>query len=111
MFVEAALGPGYWEMMPAPNRGAMVANAGTFIEEMTDPDAVSIDLDALGRLELPVLLSTGDQSPAFFAPVVERLAEAMPAATVHTYAGAGHVPQVTHPQAWVDTLREHAARG
>lgn len=106
---EVALGPGYWEMMPEPSRAAMVANAGTFPGEMADPGALTVDLDALGRLELPVLITKGDQSPAFFAPIVERLAEAMPRATVHTHTGAGHVPHVTHPDAWVATLRGFAA--
>ena len=105
---EVALGPGYWEMMPEPSRAAMVANAGTFPEAMADPGALTVDLDALGRLELPVLLSKGDQSPAFFAPIIERLAEAMPRATVHTHVGAGHVPHVTHPEEWVTTLRGFA---
>lgn len=105
---EVARGPGYWEMMPEPSRAAMVANAGTFPEEMADPGALTVDLDALGRLELPVLITKGDRSPAFFAPIIKTLVQAMPGATVHTYTGAGHVPHVTHPDAWVRTLRAFA---
>jgi acetoacetate decarboxylase len=58
-------------------------------------------IEGIGR---PVLLTLGDQSPPIFAPVVRKLAEALPRAKVHTFAGAGHIPHVTHPDAYVEAI-------
>jgi pimeloyl-ACP methyl ester carboxylesterase len=38
--------------------------------------------------------------------VIGKLAAALPAARVHTFAGAGHIPHSTHPDAYVRTTIE-----
>jgi pimeloyl-ACP methyl ester carboxylesterase len=50
------------------------------------------------------LLTMGDQSPPTFAPVVRRLAEVLPNVDIVTFPGAAHVAQVTHPDAYVETI-------
>lgn len=101
-FVETvALGPGMWSQLPPPMQEMFVRHAPTFLGELNDPDALVIDLEAMGRVSTPVLLSGGDQSPPMFAPIVERLAGGMPGAHRHTFTGAGHVPQLTHPDDYV----------
>jgi len=52
----------------------------------------------------PSLLTTGDQSPPTFAPVVAKLAGVLPSVEVVTFAGAGHIPHVTHPDAYVEAI-------
>ncbi len=105
-FVETvALGPGMWSEIPPPMQEMFVRHAPTFLGELNDPDALMIDLGALGAVSSPVLLSHGNQSPPMFAPIIERLARALPAAHRHTFAGAGHVPQLTHPDAYVAVVK------
>ncbi|HUF83275.1 MAG TPA: alpha/beta hydrolase [Acidimicrobiia bacterium] len=101
-FVETvALGPGMWSQLPPEMRDMFVRHAPTFLGELRDPDALTIDLAALGRVSTPLLLTKGDQSPPMFAPIVEQLARAVPDAQRHTFTGAGHVPQLTNPDDYV----------
>lgn len=101
-FVETvALGRGMWSQFPPEMREMFVRHAPTFLGEMRDPHAVAVDLQALGRIAAPLLLTKGDQSPPMFAPIVEGLARALPDAQRHTFAGAGHVPQLTNPDDYV----------
>ena len=107
MFVETvALGPGTWALLTRDLQQTFVDNAPTFLDETRDPEQLAFDLAWLRSFARPALLTRGDQSPPLFAPVVDRLASAMPAATVRTFAGAGHIPHVTHPQAYVEAVTE-----
>lgn len=99
-----ALGPGAWAGLPPETRQTMIDNAPTFLDETRDPEALAIDLEALRGLDRPVLLTSGDQSPPTFAPVIRQVAEVLPRAEVVTVAGAGHIPHVTHPQLYVETV-------
>lgn len=103
-FVEIVLGPGAWDMLPEEDRRTMVENADTFAGEMGDPDFGDLDLESLGGLEAPVLLSQGDQSPPFFAKIVARIAEGVDGAQVRVFEGAGHVPHVSHPEEYIAAI-------
>jgi pimeloyl-ACP methyl ester carboxylesterase len=99
-----ALGPGAWAQLPPEIRRTMVENAPTFLDETRDPEALTIDPGSLRNFEGPVLLTSGDQSPPTFAPVIRKLAQALPRAEMTSLAGAGHVPHVTHPERYVETV-------
>lgn len=78
-FVETvALGPGEWAQLPESVRRTFVRNAPTYLGELRDPDALAVDLTELARYTKPILLSQGDQSPPMFAPILERIASALP---------------------------------
>jgi pimeloyl-ACP methyl ester carboxylesterase len=110
-FVETvAFGPGGWEMLPPEARDTFVVNASTFLDEQRDPDGMTLDLGALTRFAQPVLLSEGGKSPPFFPAVVERIARALPHAEQHLFAGAGHVPHVTHGREYVEVVSGFIAR-
>jgi pimeloyl-ACP methyl ester carboxylesterase len=110
-FVETvALGPGSWAMMPPEVRQSMIENAPTFLDEANDPDQIAFALDWISDFSKPILLTRGDQSPPTFGPVVTRLAGALPHAEVVTLPGAGHVPHLTHPDAYVETIIEFTRR-
>ena len=97
-FVEnVAIGPGAWPMLPPEIHRAMVRNAPAFAAELRDPDWADADLDALAGLTMPILLTQGNASLPWFAPIVETLARAAPQAELATIDGAGHVPHQTHP--------------
>jgi pimeloyl-ACP methyl ester carboxylesterase len=105
LFVETiGLGPGSWAKLPEPMRQTFIRNAPTFSDEWRDPETLEFDLRWLDRFDRPALLSKGEHSPPTFAPVIDRLARAMPRATVIEFKGAGHIPHVTHPDAYVEQL-------
>jgi pimeloyl-ACP methyl ester carboxylesterase len=107
-FVETiAFGPGAWSQLPQPLRATFVQNAPTWLDEVRDPDALGVDLAPLRAFAAPALLTSGDQSPPFFARVVERLEAVFPNVARRTFAGAGHVPHLSHPAEYVAAITEH----
>lgn len=104
-FIEhVALGPGSWDQLPEAFRAVLVGNAPTYLDEMRDETALSIDSAALARTSVPLLLSQGTESPPLFAPVIGELVSLVPNARVEVIEGAGHVPHSTHPDEWVARL-------
>jgi len=93
-----ALGPGAWAELPPDVRQIFIENAPTFLDESRDPEALVFDLAWIKAFPRRVLLTIGNQSPPIFAPVVAKLAEVGPNVDVVTFAGAGHIPHVTHPE-------------
>ncbi|MFI7067211.1 alpha/beta fold hydrolase [Kribbella sp. NPDC050124] len=111
LFVETiALGPGQWAQLPEPVRRTFIANAPTYLDELRDPDCLTIDRNALATYTKPVLLTRGDQSPPMFAPILDRIATALPHAERHVYVGAGHVPHMTHPDDYARITLDRALR-
>ncbi|MFD5507244.1 alpha/beta fold hydrolase [Streptomyces sp. NPDC127051] len=105
LFVEeVAMGPGMWDKLPQDMREVFVAHAQTWLDEQSDPQWASLDLDGLSACTVPVMLSGGTESPGWFAAVLDRLAETLPQARRTTFDGAGHMPHVTHPQDYVAAL-------
>jgi pimeloyl-ACP methyl ester carboxylesterase len=104
-FIEhVALGRGAWDQLPEPFRAVLEANAPTFLDELADSTALSIDAGALAAISVPVLLTHGTESPALFRAVIAELVELVPTACVEVLAGAGHIPHVTHPEEWMSCL-------
>jgi pimeloyl-ACP methyl ester carboxylesterase len=101
---EVALGPGSWARLPDDMRAMMTRNAPTFLDEETDPEAGAIDVTGLARYDGPAVITSGDQSPPIFRPVADRVAHLLPQAVRSTYAGAGHIPHVTHPEEYVGAV-------
>ena len=114
-FVEdVALGPGAWDELPEQMRATMVYNAPTFLDEELAPDSRAVDEAALTRYTGPVLVTSGGQSPPIFQAVLHDLVRLLPQAQRLEYAGAGHIPHVTHPAEYVRTvlrfLSDHGPR-
>ncbi len=105
LFVETiAFGPGAWEQLPDAMRKTFVFNAPTFLDESRERGGLALDLAALRRYKGRALLSHGTASPPFFPVVVEDVAGALPHAERHVYPEAGHVPHVTHPAEYVQSV-------
>jgi pimeloyl-ACP methyl ester carboxylesterase len=102
---NVAIGPGAWPMIPLEVREAMIRNAPAFAAEILDPDWAQIDRRALDRLQMPVLLTQGDASLSWFAPIMTTLAGAIPHRRLLTIEGAGHVPHQTHASEYAAILR------
>lgn len=104
-FVETvALGPGTWAQLPPDLQQTFIKNAPTFLDETRDPEVLAFDLARIKAVPRASLLTTGDQSPPTFAPVVAKLADVLPDAQVVTFPGAGHIPHVTHPDAYIEAI-------
>ncbi|MFG2875263.1 alpha/beta fold hydrolase [Streptomyces sp. NPDC048337] len=101
---EVVLEPGAWDHLPERVRDTFVANAPTVLDEQSDPAWADLDLDGLSHYTGPALLSKGTQSPPWFAAITDRLAKALPQAETHTFEGAGHIPHLSHPEAYVQRL-------
>ena len=110
-FVETvALGPGTCDQLSPDLKETFITNAPTFLDEAHDPEQLAFDLAWIGAFHRPSLRKTGDQSPPTFAPVVEKLANVLPNASVATFPGAGRIPHVTHPthmskRSWLSSAR------
>jgi pimeloyl-ACP methyl ester carboxylesterase len=103
---EVAFGPGAWENeLPPEMRAIFVQNAPTFLDELQDPVQLRVDEDALSRLDLPVRLTDGSESPPTFPAVIDRLVALLPRVTRETIEGAAHVPQLTAPERYVEVTR------
>jgi pimeloyl-ACP methyl ester carboxylesterase len=101
-FVETvAFGPGAWAQLPQATQEIFIFNAPTWLDEIQEPGSTTIALDSLSAFSGPSLLSLGGQSPPFFAMVAERLAPALPCVARHTFAQAGHVPHMSHPEEYI----------
>ena len=82
----------------------LIENAPTFLDEANDHEHFDFDLQWIKAFPRPALFTTGGQSPPTFAPVVANLAQVLPQAEVVTFSGAGHIPHVTHPDAYVEAI-------
>ena len=108
-FVEnVVIGPGTWPLLPPEVHRAMVRNAPAYAAELRDPDWANADLEALAELEIPILLTQGDASLPWFAPIVAALAAAAPQARLVTIEGAGHAPHQSHPGEYAAVLSSFA---
>ena len=107
---DVAFGPGARARLPEQMRATMADNAPTYLDEELAPDSRTVDEAALARYEGPVLVTSDGQSPPVFRQVVQRLARLLPQAHRVEYAGAGHVPHVTHPEAFVNEVRAFTSR-
>jgi pimeloyl-ACP methyl ester carboxylesterase len=91
-------GPGTWEALPEQSRRTFIHNAPTWLDTARDPSYGVVDADLLPALPMPVLVTCGARSHPADAAVVARLAGAIPHASRHTFADAGHIPHRTHPE-------------
>lgn len=106
-FVETvAFGPGTWAHLAPAQQETFVFNAPTFLDELQEPTALTINLSQLAAFDGRTLLSKGTASPPLFGPALDRVADALPHHKLHTFAGAGHVPHATHPADYVRVVSD-----
>jgi pimeloyl-ACP methyl ester carboxylesterase len=104
-FTDMVVSPNAWDTLLTDDERSMILNnAPTFLDETRDPEIMNIDTGSLSRFTGPVLITDGSESPPFFSMVLDRLHTALPNATRRRFAGAGHIPHVSHPQEYVQAL-------
>lgn len=105
LFVETySHGPGGWDRIPPDRQQIMLANAPTWIDEMRDPGAWSVDIASLAAIPHLILLTYGDQSLPFLPAVVSNLSDVLPNVQTKLIAGAGHVPAGSHPEEYAAVI-------
>ena len=106
-FVEnVAFGPGEWDRLPKRLTETFIQNAPTHLDEMNDPDALNINLEALSRFTGRTMLTYGGRGRPLFRHVIAVLSKTLPQAKVMVYPGAGHDPQNSHPREFVTAITE-----
>jgi pimeloyl-ACP methyl ester carboxylesterase len=95
-----------WADLSLDDQNLVISHAVAFLGQLRDPDAVALEPNAFAALRMPVLLSQGAASPPFASLIVDQLATEIPPATRAVIPGAGHVPQMTHPDAYVDVVKQ-----
>jgi pimeloyl-ACP methyl ester carboxylesterase len=93
-----------WSDLSADQQRMITAHAVAFGGQMQDPDAIGLDPTMLRRITAPVVLSEGEQSPPFFTLINNQLLGAIPTAEHHGFVDSGHVPHMTHPDAYIELL-------
>jgi pimeloyl-ACP methyl ester carboxylesterase len=88
----------------------MLANASTIVDMLEDPAWAYLDPEALAAAGVPILFTDGDASPAWLRQIVAALGALVPDAERRTYAGAGHMPHITHPAALDAAVRGWVTR-
>jgi len=99
-----SLRPGAWDRLPEEVRRTAAATMDRWVEEYRDPGALRPAPASLREILVPVLLTVGAESPGFLGEIQHALAAELPNATERTIPGAGHAPQVTHPDTYVGIL-------
>jgi pimeloyl-ACP methyl ester carboxylesterase len=101
---EVAFGPGAWQQLPADKKTMFVRNAATYLDELQDPEALTVDAAALAATSVPLRITHGTLSPPTFVATARRVSELVPDARLEVLDGVGHVPQLTHPDLLVERL-------
>lgn len=109
-FVETILyGPGAWAEIPPEMKETLIYNAPTFLNEIHDPAAFTIDLEDLRTFAHPALLTISEHGLSFMPPILEQLVAVIPHATRVTLTDADHEPENSNPEMYVHTLRRFIA--
>lgn len=104
-FVNFAIGSGTWEQFPEDLRQVMESNATTVIDDLRDGgDIGSVDLESLTMSSVPLLISTGTDSPELEVAAARELARRVGSARLQEVEGFGHIPHRTHPDSYAALL-------
>lgn len=96
--------PGAWDRLSPAVRVDFARRMDRWVEEYNDPDSIRPVAAELAELLLPVLLTTGGQSPPFLREIRTALARRLVNVTELDIPGAGHAPHVTHPAEYAGVL-------
>jgi len=102
---HVAVGPGAWAAFPDELKTILETNAPTVADDLRDGwDVDSVDIDGVAATTVPLLISSGSDSPEMERATVDVLSQRLPAARIATVSGAGHIPHRTHPDRYADMV-------
>lgn len=97
-FIDFWMYPGAYDSMPERNREAIAAAGRDVAEWRSALFSEPTPLEAFARLDVPVLLLVGKQSPLSSRCVARLLARTLPRAEMLELDDCGHMAPVTHPE-------------
>lgn len=104
-FIDFWMGPGSFDGMPERNREAIAAS---IVNIQGWKDALfgePTPLKAFAKLDIPVLLMAGKESPLSSRAVGQRLSRVLPQVQTVELDGLGHMGPVTHPETVNEVIR------
>ncbi len=99
------IGAEAWEKLPQTMRQIFINNAATWYNQISDPKSIDFDINRIANFKKPTLLSNGELSPLIFHKVVEKLANTISNSKHIVYLGAAHVPHISHPDKFIEAIR------
>lgn len=106
-FCETIVGEA-WDPLPREMQQMIIENLPVVVKD--DLEILQCDPEQVGSFQRPVLLTTGDETPPIYPAVIDKLVQVLPEPDVVTLNGAGHVPQITHPQQFADVIRDFTSK-
>jgi pimeloyl-ACP methyl ester carboxylesterase len=79
-------------------------------EWLPSPGSIREDVAGLRRFPHPALLMRGEEGPPFWAPIIDKLAKALPQAELWTFPGAVHEPEQAHPELYAAAVAGFVTR-
>lgn len=108
-FVEWWNGPGAWDRLNEETRASMRAVGWKIFQEVIGLTTDKTDRATYAKITAPTLLLAGEDSPMTERRVVERLAEALPHATLRVFPGVGHMGPISHAPLINEAITTHLA--
>lgn len=100
--------PGLWPRLDEVRRAHYRDNAGLLLPTL-EAVPVSVTIDDLARIEVPVLAIAGAQSHPVAVSITRRMADALPHSRLVVLEGAGHATYVEQPAAFEQAVASFAA--
>lgn len=108
-FLRSVLGTVY-DDLPATTRQRCLGLRDQIALDVEALSAYIVDMAALARIEVPVLLLGGERSLPTFRPVLETLAATLPRAELRILPGASHMMYADAARAFHDELERFARK-
>lgn len=108
-FVDYWNGSGTWAGLPEDKRSGLAKLAATVADNFVASIAEAIPLENYRRIQAPVLLLRGADSPTPARRIAALLGSTLPNARMVTVAGAGHMLPLTHRDLVNDEILMHIA--
>lgn len=101
LFIEGAVGRGEWERLPQRARNGMMKDAPELAVATATPFEIHMPpftCEDAHRIEAPILLMRGENSPSMYTLINDELARCLPHARQTTIPNAAHVLHAQNPQ-------------
>ncbi len=98
IFGQFLLGKQRYAAMPEWFREMVFANRATHAAQLLGKGFPPLDPNEVRRIDVPTLLLTGSESPAFLHRLTDRLAELLPHVERATIANASHAAHADNPE-------------
>jgi len=108
-FVEWWNGPGAWDRLNEETRASMRAVGWKVYQEVLGLTTEKTNRTTYAKITIPTLLLAGETSPMTERRVVERLATALPHATMRVFPGVGHMGPISHASLINEAITTHLA--